>query len=517
MNLNHSVLIVAITALLMTTLPRDTAGQSCALCHTDLYSKWVHSVHANTQDDVAAELSQSHPGESPAEVIAGEDCIGCHAPMAVLVNGRMTESDALGYFFTTSNGVFTANTMSTNTADWPHVDCTACHNPHDPTRPSYFNSASGQYEPVTNSAQLCGQCHGNLRFSDTDHQVYNAWATCKHANTQVDVATELSQSHPGESPADVIQGEDCIACHAPTAVLANGGMSEAQALGYFFSTNATGQFTGATTATNSLGWPHVDCAACHDPHDAGKFSYFNSATGQYQVMTNSTQLCGQCHGNLRFPDTDHLSYNINSGTGGIGVPDQQMMPGVSCTDCHMYRSDVDGSNSRMFGGHTWANIVPESSGSSTVSCQPCHPGATQTSTDAVIALFQQQFQNADAAAEASVSRAAAALQNIQNTNWTALLERVGHNMTYAESDESGGFHNFTYLMALLNDANTEALSFPILDAVVQGQTIMISWTGAGTLQSATSLNGPWQDVSGATNPLLVNRTQGQQQFYRLRQ
>ena len=213
----------------------------------------------------------------------------------------------------------------------------------------------------------------------------------------------------------------------------------------------------------------------------------------------------------------HLSYNINAGTGGIGVPDQQLMPGVSCTDCHMYRSDVDGSNSKMFGGHTWANFVPESGGSSTVSCQPCHPGSTPGSAEAIISLFQTDFQNADAAAQASVSRAAAAMQNIQNTNWTALLQEAEHNMTYAESDESGGFHNFTYLMALINDANNKALSFPILDAAVQGPNLMISWTGAGTLQSASSLNGPWQDVSGAANPLLVNRTQAQQQFYRLRQ
>ena len=29
-------------------------------------------------------------------------------------------------------------------------------------------------------------------------------------------------------------------------------------------------------------------------------------------------------------------------------------------------------------------------------------------------------------------------------------------------------------------------------------TITIAWTGGGTLQSATGVNGPWQDVSGAT-------------------
>ena len=511
------MIVAAGAALVTASVPLGAIAQPCALCHTDLNAKWIHSVHANTQADVAAELSQSHPGESPSNVIQGENCIGCHAPMAVLVNGGMTEAQALGYFFTTSNGLFTADTTVTNTADWPHVDCTACHNPHDPTKRSFFNSTTGEYESMTNTAQLCGQCHGNLHFGDTDHQIYKGWTMSKHANTQLDVATEISQSHPGESPGDVVQGENCIACHAPTAVLANGGMSEGQALGYFFTTNNNGLFTGTTTVTNATDWPHVDCAACHDPHDAGKFSYFNSATKQYQVFTNSAQLCGQCHGNLRFPDTDHLSYNLLAGTGGIGVSNQQLMGGVTCTDCHMYRSDVDGSNSKMFGGHTWAITVGETGGSNTMSCLVCHTGADETAANAIVNLFQRQFQAHDATAEASVARAAPHMQAVQNTNLLAAFFEAQHNLAYAESDESGGFHNFTYLMSLLDDANAQALSFPILDTAVQGSNVVIAWTGAGTLQSADSITGPWHDVSGATNPMVIGSTiQSRRQFYRLR-
>ena len=520
MNSLHGHISPALATLVAIWLPLGTAGQSCGSCHTDEYAKWIHSVHANTQTDVAGELSGSHPGESPDKVIQSEDCIACHAPTAILaggINNRMTEAQALGYFFTTSNGVFTAGTSVTNSFNWPHVDCATCHDPHNPEVLSWFNSQTGQYEVMTNASQLCAQCHGNLHFADTDHQVFNGWLMSKHANTQVDVAGELRDSHPGETPEAVIQGEDCIACHAPTAVLANGGMTEAQALGYFFTTN-NGTFTAATTVTNTTDWPHVGCAACHDPHDAGKPSYFNSATGQYQVMTNADELCGQCHGNLRFPDTDHLSYNIGTGTGGIGVPNQQLMPGASCVSCHMYNSGVDGSNSKMFGGHTWAITVAESGGADTVSCLACHPGADEAGANMVINGFQSQFQSLDATTEASVARAAAALRSTQNTNWLAALAEAEFNLTYAESDESGGFHNYTYLISLLNDANTKALSFPILDVSARGTNVVVSWTGTGTLQSASSLNGPWTDMPGAGNPLTVTPGgQVRQQFYRLRQ
>ena len=66
----------------------------------------------------------------------------------------------------------------------------------------------------------------------TDRQIRNEWRKGKHSQTQKDVAGELAGSHPGETPDDVVQGENCIACHGPTAVLANGGMTEGQALGY---------------------------------------------------------------------------------------------------------------------------------------------------------------------------------------------------------------------------------------------------------------------------------------------
>ena len=46
-------------------------------------------------------------------------------------------------------------------------------------------------------------------------------------------------------------------------------------------------------------------------------------------------------------------------------------------------------------------------------------------------------------------------------------------------------------------------------------TITITWTGGGTLQSATSLSGPWTDVAGATSPLTVPANQAAQ-FARIR-
>jgi hypothetical protein len=357
------------------------------------------------------------------------------------------------------------------------------------------------------SATDCAACHPDL---------HHKWAGSAHANTQNVVAGELGQSHAGESAASVIQGEDCLACHGPTAVLANGGMSESQALGYFFNTT-NGVFTTNTTPAHVTEWPNVACATCHDPHDPGQLSYFNSGTGQYQVMTNSAQLCGQCHGNLRFPETDHLSYNLMTGTGGIGVTNLQTVPGVTCTDCHMYTSDVDPSNSKSFHGHTWAITVTEADGSTTSSCSACHTNLDTAAANTSIAAAQDEYQTLDSTVQANVTRATAALQGTTNSNWLAVLQEAQFNLSYAESDESGGFHNHKYLMALLNAANAKALSIPILSGSIQGTNLVISWTGPGTLQSAGIIAGPWNDLTNAVNPLVMPlATELNTRFYRLR-
>ncbi|HHQ48598.1 MAG TPA: hypothetical protein ENK19_06905 [Acidobacteria bacterium] len=444
-------------------------AELCGQCHGNLrfpdtdhltYNQWAASPHGNTQDDVAAELSEERVGQTPDDVVHGDDaenCIACHGPGAVLANGGMTESQALGYFFTTTDGAFSDATVSNHSAEWPDVSCVSCHDQHDPAAPAYFNSLTRRHEPKS-ASELCGQCHGSLRFEDTDHLTYDAWKISRHSATQDDVASELAEERAGQTPEEVIHGDDaenCIACHGPTAVLANGGMTEVQALDYFFTTT-DGTFDSSTTIQHASEWPNVSCTACHDQHDPSHPAYFNSSTGEHVAM-GANQLCGQCHGNLRFPDTDHLSYNMELGTGGVGVPNQTTMPGAGCTDCHMYADDVDGSNSSMYHGHSWAITVKNPDGSETVSCTHCHSSiVTDDDYKIVLDLWRQNFQVVDSVTKQNVAAAEAALEGIDNPDLEAKLAAAQHNLDFAESDESGGFHNHLYLMSLLFKADSDA-------------------------------------------------------------
>ncbi len=454
-----------------------SASELCGQCHGDLrfpdtdhltYNAWAVSRHSDTQADVASELAEERSDQTPDEVVNGDDpenCVACHAPTAVLANGGMNEAEALDYFFTTSDGKFTADTTTAHRSEWPSVACTACHDQHNPTKVSYFDASTQQYETMGDASELCGQCHGDLRFPDTDHLTYNAWAVSRHSDTQADVASELAEERSDQTPDEVVNGDDpenCVACHAPTAVLANGGMNEAEALDYFFTTS-DGKFTADTTTAHRSEWPSVACTACHDQHNPTKVSYFDASTQQYETMGDASELCGQCHGNLRFPDTDHLSYNIMSGTGGVGVPDQQTMPDVGCTDCHMFASDAEDSNSTTLHGHTWAVTVQEEDGQSTISCMQCHADFDDETANSTIAKWKLDFQALDATVQRRVYSATEATQGVTDETLQAKLAEAQQNLEYAESDESGGFHNHNYLMDLLNDSNVRALE--VLDAL----------------------------------------------------
>ncbi len=463
-------LLVCGLMLALLFLPLTVEGQSalnCQTCHNQQHEFWMSSKHANTQTDVADELASEWLGLPPDSVILGseaENCIACHGPVAVSANGGMDEVQTLNYFFSTTNGVFTDSTHAINSSEWPHVFCTTCHDvpaDHPATKPhlAIFNSATAQYDSLNKISKLCGQCHGTLKFADTDHRVFDAWEMSRHGHGgQQDVAGELGEEWSGFPPDSVINGseaEDCIACHAPTAVKANGGMDETNALKYFFTTQ-NGKFSEGTEGQHGEKWPDVACATCHNPHKPDTVSIFDSKTASYKTLASAQELCGQCHGNLRFEDTDHLSYNIEAGTGGVGVDDRVTMNGVKCVDCHMHVGDTDDTNAAMFGGHSWAVFITEEDGSETAACTGCHSGMDAAAARAQVEKWQNEFAELDSIAQLKMARADSAMENNTDPTKQKYLEEAHHNLFLAESDESGGFHNHKYTMALLNDVVEKA-------------------------------------------------------------
>ncbi len=122
----------------------------------------------------------------------------------------------------------------------------------------------------------------------------------------------------------------------------------------------------------------------------------------------------------------------------------------------MYVSDVDGSNSAMLGGHTWSITVKEADGKTTTSCTKCHADMDTSKSEASIQQAKSEFQKLDTTVQSQVEEAKKAMEGKTDSSLADKLKEAEFNLSYAESDESGGFHNHTYLMALLTDAQQRA-------------------------------------------------------------
>jgi hypothetical protein len=105
------LVFIAISAIIFCWSFQTSYAQStmdCKLCHNNIFLMWQAGNHSHTQKNIAIELAAERIGESADVVINGadaENCIACHAPLAMTTNGGMTDVQALEYCFTTTNGL----------------------------------------------------------------------------------------------------------------------------------------------------------------------------------------------------------------------------------------------------------------------------------------------------------------------------------------------------------------------------------------------------------------------------
>jgi hypothetical protein len=97
---------------------------------------------------------------------------------------------------------------------------------------------------------------------------------------------------------------------------------------------------------------------------------------------------------------------------------------------------------------------------------------------------------------------------------TNVVFGIGTYVAAATDVVSGYFDN-----VVVSSSNGTPATLGPLTATQQGGKVVITWTGSGTLQSATAVSGPWTDVTPPPtgNSYSVAPTAQAQEFYRLRQ
>ena len=101
--------------------------------------------------------------------------------------------------------------------------------------------------------------------------------------------------------------------------------------------------------------------------------------------------------------------------------------------------------------------------------------------------------------------------NVQLPNFQPL---VGAN--FAIGARTGGLNANQWIDDVKIVTTSSAVGPTVTIARNTDGTLTIGWTGAGTLQAAPAINGPWSDLTGAPNPSTVSTTETMR-FYRVAQ
>ena len=269
------------------------------------------------------------------------------------------------------------------------------------------------------------------------------------------------------------RANSCLKCHSP------------------FDWNPATAESNTTNTQLSEDFKGIVCAVCHNIHDMGnsitessgkKYSWYNRDgvyTGRYKanytLMADTTELCGNCHSNIRYGNTGPgwASDTATTPISQHGFPakdvfvgswKQSSILGFECIDCHMYTNKTNASggvlnDTEKIMGHSFA--VNATGLQNTSGCNTCHvEGSILGSIPSVIGEIQTSTQNKWNTTNITVMNA---LANIKLSTGQKNLSRYQiaqayWNLKLVQNDESWGVHNPSGTDQLLDDAATLAIA-----------------------------------------------------------
>lgn len=266
--------------LIATATPAGRIATEAELA--DAYADWVQSAHADTYDkglgaNTTCARCKSPFNWDPFQSAAQEealDCAACKrvpgAPRPKLTSGVVVDQ-----------------------ADWQNIPCNGC---HEPVGESYYvvaafwNQATGTYEEVEDSTELCAHCHegqhgfeviaerqasqAHTGMKCTDcHGAHGSPSTCQDCHDPADGAGAAEHTrHPTVN---------CTACH------------DAGNLSIWYESDPssphTGEYITRRFAHDLTSWPshnlqvQTRCERCHHPQ------------GEYQSILAEEVSCLACH------------------------------------------------------------------------------------------------------------------------------------------------------------------------------------------------------------------------------
>ena len=405
----------------------------------------------------------------------------------------------------------------------PGVQCESCHGPasehvkiakdigKNPTDEELTQVRSAIY--TTPDAQVCGQCHSqgvgkddhpypvgytpgkNLSdfFELVPKDSADHWWVTGHASQPNMQYNEWFKSAHASSLGDMAQNfaadDKCLGCHSQDA------RRTAELIAAVTKGDRAGQAPAAMTVTDAK-WG-ITCQTCHYQHTDSK--------EPFELVQEANSLCMSCHTNPT--DTSGVHHPVKemfdgvalvTGIDGVAGAHFTAKDGPVCVTCHMQDIPV-GTTSRA--NHTFKPVLPGTSdGKLSSACEGCHKDLTTNDMQ----LLVQDTQNA---VKSRLKTAKAQFESLSKpqpgTEDLKHYDQASEALKFVENDGSFGIHNYNYVDALLNTAESDLAALGAVGATPEATpAVTPEATSAPEIQNAQPVSTT-ETVSSGVRPVTV--------------
>jgi hypothetical protein len=429
---------------------------SCDMCHgtSDIPSVNFRTAYRATKHYNVSANNVSSNSNTPY-------CTDCHKTALTTEAKKINETN-------TCRNSGCHNTMNgTHASKTGGADCVNCH----------FNSSNTlkthnlSFDNGNDLKYSCNLCHKADTNKSIDPQI-DEWNASVHNDKVVGLGTDGYNHYYGKfnQTTGVASSREnsCNKCHSPMDW--NPGIAESV----------------TTKVPLTANFKGIICNVCHNIHDMDNwinntgrvYAWYNrdaikiSSTvyqSSYTNVTDTTELCGNCHSNVRYGNTGPgwASATATTPIKPHGFPAKDLFmgspkqsgQGFECIDCHMYKNTSYGNDTRndslKIAGHSFAvneTALQTSCGTT------CHDGTNFKTIPDRIEEIRTKTQ--DKWNVTNISVMAALDRWNKSTDVKSLsadkISVAYWNLKLVESDESWGVHNPELAISLLDEAATLA-------------------------------------------------------------
>ena len=415
------VAVLALLAFIGTTGGATYEGSSrCADCHEDMLEDWEGTMHGidfsvwDYHDEPTNKYTYGGGNETTG--MTGS-CAECH----VVAYGEESGFDpALAWNDTLNAGDDGENLHLLR------IGCENCHGPGSDHTSS--KDAADIDKSIYSYSDSCGNdergCHGDGRQWGND--TLSGYSTSDH--------------YVNEAPA-YAQRASCALCRATQGFIAG---------------QVDGEPWEELPEDVDIIW-RVTCFACHDPHPDGEHM-------SYQLRMEPEDLCEACHRTTSTFGTEevhHPQAEFRAADPVYTAEQSFWMKDLECVECHMFQSGRGTANEDFKMGHSFEPHME--------ACMDCH-SMYETPEDARAAVdhIQHRFHEAiepvmvrlgvdpddgPRTGTKALKDWAVGNESTPGELWTDALElaysEAHWDLTFAEHDASGSFHNPTLGMDMV--------------------------------------------------------------------